>query len=55
MKSKKTKTDATRNDRQSKRMAQLNQRARAKGWSGISEYLTAILRDKAAIPPKSNG
>jgi|GEM_PF-5420791 len=46
------KGDTTQKRRQSKRMAQLNQMAQAKGWSGISEYLTAILKDEVTIPSK---
>jgi len=46
------KGDTTQRRRQSKRMAQLNQMAQAKGWKGISEYLTAILKDEVTIPSK---
>jgi hypothetical protein len=44
------KGDTTQKRRQSKRMAQLNEKAQAKGWSGISEYLTAVLKDEITIP-----
>jgi len=44
------KGDTTQKRRQSKRMAQLNEKAQAKGWSGISEYLTAVLKDEVTIP-----
>lgn len=44
--------DNTRNERQNKRNAPLNEKAKAKGWAGISEYLTAVINDKAEIPQK---
>ena len=46
------KGDTTQKRRQSKRTAQLNQKAQDKGWSGISEFLTAFLNDEVTIPPK---
>ena len=46
------KGDTTQKRRQSKRTAQLNQKAQAKGWSGISEFLTAFLKDEVTIPSK---
>ena len=46
------KGDTTQKRRQSKRVAQLNQKAQAKGWSGISEFLTAFLNDEVTIPSK---
>ena len=49
-KKEKPKGDTTQKRRQSKRMAQLNEKAQAKGWSGISEYLTAVLKDVVTIP-----
>jgi len=39
-------------DGQSNRAAQLNAKAQAKGWTGISEYLTAVINDKSGIPEK---
>jgi hypothetical protein len=45
--------DTTQKRRQSKRTAQLNAKAQAKGWTGISEYLTAIINDEQQIPSKS--
>ena len=46
------KGDTTQKRRQSKRTAQLNQKAQDKGWSGISEFLTAFLNDEVTIPSK---
>ena len=46
------KGDTTQKRRQSKRTAQLNQKAQAKGWNGISEFLTAFLNDEVTIPSK---
>ncbi len=39
-------------DGQMSRMAVLNQAAHAAGWKGISEYLTAVRKGQAVIPPK---
>ena len=47
------KGDTTKKRRQSKRTAQLNAKAQAAGWTGISEYLTAIINDEQQIPSKS--
>ena len=30
----------------------LDEKAQERGWTGISEYLTAIINDEAEIPPK---
>lgn len=46
------KGDTTQKRRQSKRTTRLNEKAQVKGWSGISEYLTAILNDEATIPQR---
>lgn len=39
-------------DAQGKRNDILNPKAKAKGWTGISEYLTAVIHGEAEIPPK---
>ena len=46
------KGDTTQKRRQSKRMAQLNAKAQAKGWQGISECLTAVLANEVELPSK---
>jgi len=46
------KGDTTQARRQSKRTAQLNEKARAKGWTNISEYLTAVLNGEIEIQLK---
>lgn len=46
------KGDTTQKRRQSKRMEKLNQIAQVKGWSGISEYLTAVINGEVALSPK---
>ena len=46
------KGDTTQKRRQSKRMEKLNQMAQAKGWNGISEYLTAIINGEVVLPSK---
>jgi len=35
-----------------RRNAELDAKARAAGWAGLSEYLTAVRADSASIPPK---
>ena len=47
------KGDTTQKRRQSKRMAQLNEKAQAKGWAGISECLTAVIKNEAELPSKA--
>ena len=39
-------------DGQDKRMERLNAEARLKGWKGISEYLTAVIKHEAELPEK---
>ena len=39
-------------DAQAKRNDKLNARARAKGWKGISEALTALIKDEIELPQK---
>lgn len=45
--------DRTSTARGNKRTAQLNAKAQAKGWDGISEYLTAIINGEVEIVVKS--
>ena len=56
MKNKKIKVNKKRvainRDAQSNRMARLNAEAQAKGWDGLSQYLTAVLRGEVAIAAK---
>ena len=56
MKNKKLKVNKKRGainrDAQSNRMAALNAEARAKGWDGLSQYLTAVLRGDVDIAAK---
>ena len=46
------KGDTTKARRQNKRTAQLNALAQAQGWTGISEYMTAIINGGQQIPLK---
>ena len=46
------KGDTTQKRRQQKRTLSLNQKAQAKGWDGISEYLTAIINGEVEIMRK---
>ena len=39
-------------DSQNSRVAELNEVAKAKGWGGLSEYLTAVRKGEAVIPQK---
>ena len=56
MKTKKLKVNKLRGainrDAQSNRMAVLNAKAQAVGWTGVSEYLTAVLRGEVDIAAK---
>ena len=56
MKTKKLKANklrvAVNRDAQATRMARLNAKAQAVGWTGVSEYLTAVLRGEVDIAAK---
>ena len=45
--------DRTSTARGNKRTLSLNQKAQAKGWDGISEYLTAIINGEIEIAKKN--
>lgn len=44
--------DNTTKERQRSRDAAINEKLEAAGWSGKSEFLTAILNGDIAVPPK---